>query len=222
MCLCIPAFRATQFCVSDGCLHVSALLRASCSSYHSGLLSTKDMKTEHCHGYGKEDGLHMWHRNRILKVWFQPFLPTKVNSSAIPVSHLKWTSSGNWSTGLLTTVLQSGKNCLCPVRILHFHASVHRLFWMENGLWLRAILLRKKRAPTYKQKPKPLPEAVVPVLLFDLMCCLSLTDRNVIYITSYNLVFQKFSFAVLQVTFEIVKHVYGLSWKAVSLSKFFH
>lgn len=164
--LCIPAFRATQFCVSDGCLHVSAPLRTGCSSYHSGLLPTKDMKTGHCHGYGKEDGLHMWHRSRVLKVWFQPFLPIKANSSAVPVSHLKWTPGGNWSTGLLTSPLQSAKNCLCSIRIRHFHSGLHRLFWMENGLWLRAILLRKKQKehppPNKKQKNKIPPRSCSP------------------------------------------------------------
>lgn len=143
MCLSILSFQAIQFYV----WWVSACftpLRKGYFSYHCSLLSTKDMKTGHCYGYRKEDGLHMWHYNRVLKVWFQPFLPIKADSSAIPVSHLKWTSRGNWSRGLLTTVLQSGKNCLCSIRNLHFHASPHRLFWMENGLWLRAILLRKK------------------------------------------------------------------------------
>lgn len=165
---CIPAFRTIQFCVSDGCRHVSARLRTGYSSYHSGSLSTKDEKTGHCHGYGKEDGLHMWHRSRVLEVWFQPFLPIKANASAIPVSHLKWTSRGNWSsTGLLTTVLQSGKNCLCSIRNLHFHAGLHRLFWMENGLWLRAILLRKKEKSTYLQTKNKIP----PRSPRSLFCC---------------------------------------------------
>lgn len=165
---CIPAFRAIQFCVSDGCRHVSVRLRTGYSSYHSGSLSTK-MKTGHCHGYGKEDGLHMWHRSRVLEVWFQPFLPIKAIASAIPASHLKWTSRGNWSsTGLLTTVLQSAKNCLCSVRNLHFHVGLHRLFWMENGLWLRAILLRKKKKSTYLQTKNRIP----PRSPQSLFCCL--------------------------------------------------
>lgn len=222
--LCIPAFRAIQFCVSDGCRHVSARLRTGYSSYHSGSLSTKDMKTGHCHGYGKEDGLHMWHRSRVLEVWFQPFLPIKAIASAIPASHLKRTSSGNRSsTGLLTTVLQSAKNCLCSVRNLHFHAGLHRLFWMENGLWLRAILLRKKKKehlpPNKKQNPSQRPTVLV--LLFDLMCCLSLTEKcHIHHFLQFNITI--FSFAVLQVTFEIVKRVHDWSWKAVSLSRFFH